>query len=57
MEIYTEVTPNPASLKFVTDRVLYQGVADFPTAADVKGQSPLADKLFKYDFVNGVMIS
>lgn len=59
MNIYTEVTPNPASLKFVVaDKVLLQsGVADFPNPEAVGDRSPMADKLFKYSFVKGVMIS
>jgi len=27
--LYTEQTPNPESLKFVTNRMLFQGTADF----------------------------
>lgn len=56
MMIYTEITPNPASLKFVADRVLLSnGNADFPnqeSAAD----SPLAMKLYEFAFVKGVFI-
>lgn len=58
MNIYTEVTPNPATLKFMTDQVLLaRGAADFPTAESVEERSPLATTLFKYPFVQGVMIS
>lgn len=59
MNIYTEVTPNPASLKFVVaDKVLLEsGVADFPNPEAVGERSPMADKLFKYNFVKGVMVS
>ena len=27
--LYTEQTPNPESLKYVTNRMLYKGTADF----------------------------
>ena len=27
--LYTEQTPNPESLKFVTNRMLFKGTADF----------------------------
>jgi Fe-S cluster biogenesis protein NfuA len=57
MKIYTEMTPNPASLKFVVDRILLANqVADYPDAAAAKGQSQLAEKLFSYPFVTGVFI-
>ena len=27
--LYTEQTPNPESLKFVTNKIIYKGTADF----------------------------
>lgn len=55
--IYTEITPNPASLKFITSQVLLPtGSADFPTLADTE-ESPLARKLYDFAFVEGVFIS
>ncbi|MEM6260910.1 MAG: NifU family protein [Bacteroidota bacterium] len=55
--IYTEITPNPASLKFVTDRMFIQtGSADFP-AIDSTEDAPLPAKLFNFAFVEGVFIS
>jgi Fe-S cluster biogenesis protein NfuA len=57
MNIYTEVTPNPATLKFVTEVTLLEGgAADFPTADSVGERSALAATLFKYPFTQGVMI-
>ena len=57
MTIYTELTPNPATLKFIVDRVLLpQGTADFPSAEDAAGKSKLAERLFKYPFVQGIFI-
>lgn len=55
--IYTEQTPNPESLKFVTNRMLYQGTADFREEALAKEWSPLAIELFEMPFVKGVYIS
>ncbi len=55
VEVYTEMTPNPETMKFVTDTVLYQGVADFPDEESAKG-SPLASELFGFPFVKGVFV-
>ena len=55
MNIYTELTPNPASLKFVLDRsILNTGVADFPNVAEADSGSKLASLIFKYPFTQGV---
>lgn len=55
--IYTEITPNPASLKFVTQRIfLRKGSVDFPNVEETT-DSPLARKLFDFKFVEGVFIS
>jgi Fe-S cluster biogenesis protein NfuA len=54
MFIQTETTPNPATLKFLPGRtVLDEGTLDLrdPKAAE---QSPLAERLFAIDGVNGV---
>ncbi len=57
MNIYTEVTPNPASLKFVTDRTLLDnGTADFTDRVAAEEGSALAARLFTYPFVQGVFI-
>jgi Fe-S cluster biogenesis protein NfuA len=57
MQLYTEVTPNPATLKFVSDTIfLSNGVADFPDSSSAEGSSPFASKLFLYPFVTGVFI-
>jgi NFU1 iron-sulfur cluster scaffold homolog, mitochondrial len=57
MHIYTEITPNPATLKFVVDRTLLQnGVADFPDAASAEGNSEFASFIFNYPFVGGVFL-
>jgi Fe-S cluster biogenesis protein NfuA len=54
--IYTEQTPNPESLKFVTNKMLYKGTADFREEELAKEWSPLASSLFELPFVKGVYI-
>jgi NFU1 iron-sulfur cluster scaffold homolog, mitochondrial len=55
--LYTEQTPNPESLKFVTNRMLYRGTADFREEALAREWSPLAATLFDQPFVKGVYIT
>ena len=52
--IYTEQTPNPESLKFVTNRMLYKGTADFREYELAEKWSPLAKSLFGLPFGKGV---
>jgi len=54
--LYTEQTPNPESLKFVTNRMLYKGTADFRNVDLATEWSPLAVELFKLPYVKGVYI-
>lgn len=54
--LYTEQTPNPESLKFVTNRMLYQGTADFREEELAVEWSPLGAALFELSFVKGVYI-
>ena len=54
--LYTEQTPNPESLKFVTNRMLYQGTADFREEELAREWSPLASALFDQPYVKGVYI-
>lgn len=54
--IYTEITPNPASLKFVVPRIVMpQGTADFPKVEGTD-EAPIARKLFDFKFVEGVFL-
>lgn len=54
--IYAESTPNPATMKFVANRVLLEsGLAEYTSFEDAKG-SPLAMKLFGFPFITGVFI-
>ena len=55
--LYTEQTPNPESLKFVTNRMLYRGTADFREEGLAREWSPLAAALFDLPYVNGVYIT
>lgn len=55
--IYTEATPNPETMKFVANRmILALDSADFPTRESAEENSPLAAKLYEFNFVNGVFI-
>jgi Fe-S cluster biogenesis protein NfuA len=55
MFIQTEITPNPATLKFLPGRpVLDEGTLDMPSK-EAAAQSPLAEKLFDIPNVGGVM--
>lgn len=57
--VYAEMTPNPATMKFVADRpvVPTDGYAEFFSVADAKNYSPLAEQLFAFPFVKAVFIS
>lgn len=54
--LYTEQTPNPETLKFVTNRMLYKGTADFREESLAQEWSPLATALFELPYVKGVYI-
>lgn len=56
MFIQTEATPNPATLKFLPGQVLVQkGSYDYRTMEDAQ-DSPLAQKLFGLEGVDGVFL-
>lgn len=56
ISIYTEMTPNPETMKFVANKLLYPGKhIDFPDEASAK-PSPLAAELFSFPFIRGVFI-
>lgn len=57
MFIQTEPTPNPATIKFIPgETVLASGTADFKSAENAAGKSPLAERLFKINGVAGVFL-
>ena len=54
--LYTEQTPNPETLKFVTNRMLYRGTADFREEGAAQEWSPLGAELFEMPYVKGVYV-
>ncbi|MCX8019806.1 MAG: NifU family protein [Chitinophagaceae bacterium] len=57
VSIYTEMTPNPETMKFVANKLLYPGKSiDFPDASSA-GPSPLATELFGFPFIKSVFIA
>jgi|TARA_B100000902_G_C27264071_1_gene892466 Fe-S cluster biogenesis protein NfuA len=57
INIYLEANPNPNSLKFVTDKMLVDEgiVKDYPDIESTS-DSPIAKKLFEFDYVDRVFI-
>ncbi len=57
ISIYTEMTPNPETMKFVANKLLYPGKSiDFPDETTAK-PSPLAQELFRFPFIKSVFIA
>jgi len=57
ISIYTEMTPNPETMKFVANKLLYPGKSiDFPDAESAK-PSPLATEIFGFPFIKAVFIA
>ncbi len=57
ISIYTEMTPNPETMKFVANKLLYPGKSiDFPDVDSAK-PSPLAVELFGFPFIRAVFIA
>ncbi|MEX0636604.1 MAG: NifU N-terminal domain-containing protein, partial [Ferruginibacter sp.] len=57
ISIYTEMTPNPETMKFVANKLLYPGKSiDFPDEESAK-PSPLAQQLFTFPFIRSVFIA
>ncbi len=57
VSIYTEMTPNPETMKFVANKLLYPGKSiDFPDES-AAGPSPLAKELFAFPFIRSVFIA
>ncbi|MEI6408768.1 MAG: NifU family protein [Bacteroidota bacterium] len=52
--LYTEQTPNPEALKYVTNRMLYRGIAEFKEAELAAEWSPLAHSLMELPYVRTV---
>ncbi len=57
VSIYTEMTPNPETMKFVANKLLYPGKSiDFPDESSA-APSPLAKELFAFPFIKAVFIA
>ena len=57
VSIYTEMTPNPETMKFVANKLLYPGKSiDFPDESSAT-PSPLAKELFAFPFIRSVFIA
>ena len=52
--LYTEQTPNPEALKYVTNRLLYRGIADFKDKDLASEWSPMAYSLMQLPYVKAV---
>ncbi|MBU6340742.1 MAG: NifU family protein [Bacteroidetes bacterium] len=52
--LYTEQTPNPESLKYVTNRILYKGIAEFKELDRAAEWSPMAHSLMQLPYVKSV---
>ncbi len=57
ISIYTEMTPNPETMKFVANKLLYPGKSiDFQDEGQA-APSPLAKELFSFPFIKSVFIA
>jgi NFU1 iron-sulfur cluster scaffold homolog, mitochondrial len=57
ISIYTEMTPNPETMKFVANKLLYPGKSiDFQDESTAM-PSPLAKELFSFPFIKSVFIA
>jgi NFU1 iron-sulfur cluster scaffold homolog, mitochondrial len=57
--VYAEMTPNPATMKFVADRSIVKGdfIAEYLHWTEVKGTSLLAEKLFTFPFIKSLFFA
>jgi Fe-S cluster biogenesis protein NfuA len=57
--VYSEMTPNPSTMKFVANKYLLPSGAsvEFDSKVAAKGYSPLAEALFDFPFVTKVFIA
>src|SRR6476620_9580798 len=54
ISIYTEMTPNPETMKFVANKLLYPGKSIDFADESTAGPSPLAKELFSFPFIKSV---
>ena len=57
IEVYAEVTPNPAVMKFGTNKALTQTDIEFKNIDEASASSPIAQAIFNFPFVKQVFIS
>ena len=57
--VYSEMTPNPSTMKFVANKhlLLPGDSVEFKSLKEAKGYSPIAEALFNFPFVAGVFIT
>lgn len=57
--VYAEMTPNPATMKFVANNYLIDPSkqVEFTSQSEARGYSPLAEELFNFPFVKGIFIA
>ena len=57
--VYSEMTPNPTTMKFVANKYLLPigDSAEFNSIEETRGFSPVAEALFNFPFVDGVFIA
>lgn len=54
--LYAEVTPNPAVMKFVSNKLIYAGIAEVKSVEEAE-KVPVAQSLFQFDYVKEVFVS
>lgn len=57
ISIYTEMTPNPETMKFVANKLLYPGKSVDFQDEETASASPLAIQLFAFPFIKSVFIA
>ncbi len=57
IEVYAEVTPNPAVMRFGTNKALTQTTLEYKNIDEASKSSPLATAIFNFPFVKEVFIS
>jgi Fe-S cluster biogenesis protein NfuA len=57
VSIYTEMTPNPETMKFVANKLLYPGKSIDIADEHLAFASPLAKELFSFPFIKSVFIA
>ena len=57
VSIYTEMTPNPETMKFVANKLLYPGKSLDISEEALATASPLAKELFSFPFIKSVFIA